>query len=92
MSVAAPRTADAISDARPTPPRPITATALPWATGAVLKAAPAPVATPHPTSEAMSSGMSGSIGMTARPRQFVAVPKLDTPIEVNSGVPPTSVA
>ncbi len=87
MTVAAPRTTDAISAARPTPPNPMTATELPCSTGAVLKAAPAPVATPQPTSEAISSGISRSIGITARPRQLVAVAKLDTPIEVNSAVP-----
>ena len=70
----------------------MTATALPCWTGAVLSAAPAPVATPQPTNDAISSGMSASIGTTARARQLVAVAKLETPIDVNSAVPSVSVA
>ena len=46
---------------RPTPPQPITATVLPGCTPAVLIAAPTPVVTPQPTSDACGNGMSGSI-------------------------------
>ena len=92
MISAAPRTFAAISAARPTPPSPMTATELPCSTGAVFRAAPAPVATPQPISDAISNGMSASMGTTARARQFVAVAKLDTPIEVNRAVPAVSVA
>ena len=70
----------------------MTATELPCSTGAVFSAAPAPVDTPQPISEAISNGMSGSIGTTARARQLVAVAKLDTPMEVNNAAPAESVA
>jgi hypothetical protein len=50
------------------------------------------VATPQPINDAISKGISGSIGTTARARQFVAVAKLDTPIDVNSGAPSASAA
>ena len=46
---------------RPTPPVPITITAVPGSTLAVLNTAPTPVITPHETSAARSSGMSLSI-------------------------------
>ena len=45
----------------PTPPQPNTTHVDPGATFAVLMAAPTPVVTPHPMSEAMSNGTSSSI-------------------------------
>ena len=50
---------------RPTPPQPKTATVVPGCTLAVLIAAPAPVITPQPTSDACSIGTSLSMGTTA---------------------------
>ncbi len=46
---------------RPTPPQPMTATALPACTAAVLMTAPTPVITPQPMSAALSRGMSSRI-------------------------------
>jgi hypothetical protein len=48
----------------PTPPQPNTTTDEPELTWAVLMAAPTPVITAHPTSEATSWGMSLSIFTT----------------------------
>ena len=49
----------------PTPPQPKTTTDEPGATLAVLMAAPTPVMTPQPMSEAISKGTSSSILMAA---------------------------
>ena len=49
----------------PTPPQPNTTTVEPGSTLAVLMAAPTPVMTPQPISEAISSGTEASIGTTA---------------------------
>ena len=45
----------------PTPPQPITSTLLPGVMAAVFRAAPTPVITPQPSSEATSSGTSSGI-------------------------------
>ena len=47
----------------PTPPQPTTTTVSPGCTSAAYTAEPQPVVTPHPTSAALSSGMSSSILM-----------------------------
>ena len=47
----------------PTPPHPMTAQVEPGVTLAVLMAAPTPVVTPQPMSEAISNGTSSSILM-----------------------------
>ena len=57
----APATTEPLSALRPTPPVPKTATVLPGSTFAVRSAAPKPVVTPQPISEARSSGMSSRI-------------------------------
>ena len=49
----------------PTPPQPNTTTDEPGVTLAVLMAAPTPVVTPQPMSEAISKGMSSSILIAA---------------------------
>ena len=60
--VTAPATCAAITEARPTPPSPKTATDWPGRTAAVLSTAPAPVSTAQPKSAAVWSGTSA--GMT----------------------------
>ena len=59
----APASAAPCTTFRPTPPAPKTATDWPGSTRAVLITAPTPVITPQPTRQALSSGMSASIGM-----------------------------
>ena len=61
---AAPATRAPWMAAMPTPPQPNTTTDEPGVTLAVLMAAPTPVITPQPTSEAISKGMSSAIFTT----------------------------
>src|SRR5262245_12981875 len=75
----APAATAPMSDASPTPPRPMTATLAPAGTFAVLTTAPTPVSTAQPNSAAWSSGSSGSI-LTIDRRDTVAYSaNADTP-------------
>ncbi len=79
----------------PTPPQPNTTTDEPGFTLAVLMAAPTPVVTPQPMSEAISKGMSSSILMAASWGTVMysakvpvpAMPNTSSPLRVNRGVP-----
>ena len=60
------------TEARPTPPRPTTATVVPARTCAVLTTAPTPVSTAQPKSAASSSGRSFGSTFTAERRETTA--------------------
>lgn len=67
--------------ARPIPPRPNTATELPGSTLAVLRTAPIPVVTPHPSRQTFSSGASGLMRATAISGSTVYSEKVEVPME-----------
>src|SRR4029453_3904150 len=71
----------------PTPPRPNTTTEEPGVTLAVLSAAPTPVMTPQPTSEATSCGVSGSIFTTPCSGMIISSAQVPEPAKPISGAP-----
>src|SRR5690606_26971697 len=60
----------------------------PGVTLAVLSAAPTPVITPQPTSEAISCGVSGSIFTTPCWGMIISSAHVPDPAKPNSGLPP----
>ncbi len=73
----------------PTPPQPITTQVEPGVTLAVLMAAPTPVVTPQPMSEAMSKGTSSSILMAPSWGTTSDSAKVPKPAMPNSSVSPS---
>ena len=73
----------------PTPPQPNTTTLEPGWTLAVLMAAPTPVLTPQPISEAMSNGTSSSILMAASWGSVTYSAKVPVPAMPNRSVSPS---
>ena len=73
----------------PTPPQPNTTTDEPGSTLAVLMAAPTPVVTPQPISEAISNGTSSSILTAACSGIVVYSAKVPAPAKPKIGVSPS---
>src|SRR5690606_3766199 len=71
----------------PTPPQPNTTTDEPGVTLAVLMAAPTPVMTPQPTSDAISWGVSGSIFTTPCSGMIISSAHVPEPAKPNTGWP-----
>src|SRR5262245_50096410 len=71
----------------PTPPQPNTTTDEPGLTLAVFSAAPTPVMTPQPTSEAISCGVSGSIFTTPCWGRIVYSAHVPVPAKLKIGDP-----
>src|SRR5581483_8549100 len=72
----------------PTPPQPITSTDDPGATRAALIAAPTPVMTPQPTSEATSYGTSAAILIAPASGTISSSANVPAPAIPNIGSPP----
>jgi len=72
----------------PTPPQPKTTTDEPGVTLAVLIAAPTPVMTPQPMSDAISSGTVGSMGTTACCGRTISSAKVPVPAKPKSDSSP----
>jgi len=84
---AAPAAAAPITEDRPTPPSPTTATLWPGLTLAVLATAPTPVITAQPNSAASSSGTDLSMRCTPRRESTACSAKAETPTKCEMGWP-----